>query len=302
MATTTTVRVLDCTGPTDLFRQYHGQSEPQPAYLELDLRDGTLRADYDSEVGPAAPAAVHHGFERRWGIPLLTGEAANRVMAEIHGLAGRILADFEEHWDGRNTVARLGEDAQAAEDEIRAWLGPASDSDRETTRLQDQGFPASDLVGVWDVYCGVLNGYEAEEHGITAETTDARLAEIAAEILSGLAGTGDHPVAVCAGLAAHLGELRDEAKREAPESVVWSVVRGESPTARAVEPGLAGVTIPDDVLEWAAGHGLGVDDPDVYLLVTPEDEAGEVPGEVACTTAQAPDGEVASLRTAIAAL
>ena len=68
----TTVRVLDCTGPTDLFRQYHGQSEPQPAYLELDLRDGILRADYDSEVGPAAPAAVHHGFERRWGIPLLT--------------------------------------------------------------------------------------------------------------------------------------------------------------------------------------------------------------------------------------
>lgn len=210
---TITVRVLDCTDPTGLFRQYHGQSEPQPAYLVLDLRDGTLIADYDSEVGPASPPAVHHGFERRWGIPLLTGEAANRVMAEIHGLAGRILADFEEHWDGRNTVARLGEDAQAAEDEIRAWLGPASGSDRETTRLEAQGFPASDLVGVWDVGWGVLNGYETDEFGITAETTDERLAEIEAVILSGLAGTGDHPVAVCAGLAAHLGELRDEAKR-----------------------------------------------------------------------------------------
>lgn len=215
MATTTTVRVLDC---TDLFRQYHGQSEPQPAYLELDLRDGTLLADYDSEVGSAAPYAVWHGFERRWGIPVLTGEAANRVMAEIAGLAGRILADYEEHWDGRNTVARLGEDAQAAEDEIRARLGPASYSNRETTRLEAQGFPPSDLVGVWDVTCGVLNGYETEEHGITAETTDARLAEIEAEILSGLAGTGDSPVAVCAGLAAHLGELRDEAKREAADA------------------------------------------------------------------------------------
>lgn len=211
----TTVRILDCTDPTDLFRQYHGQSEPQPAYLELDLRDGILRADYDSEVGPAAPAAVHHGFERRWGIPLLTGEAANRVMAEIAGLASRILADCEEHWDGRNTVARLGEDAQAAEDEIRAWLGPASDSNWGTARLQDQGFPPSDLVGVWDLDDGVLNGYEAADHGITAETTDDRLAGIEAEILSGLAGTGDHPVAVCAGLAGHLGELRDEAKREA---------------------------------------------------------------------------------------
>lgn len=223
MATTTTVRVLDCTDPTGLFRQYHGQSEPQPAYLALDLRDGTLLADYDSEVGPAAPAAVWHGFERRWGIPVLTAAAANRVMAEIAGLAGRILADYEEHWDGRNTVARLGEDAQAAEDEIRARLGPASYSNRETTRLEGQGFPPSDLVGVWDLSCGVLNGYETEEFGITAETTGTRLAEIEAEILSGLAGTGDNPVAVCAGLAAHLGELRDEAKREAAaatESVV----------------------------------------------------------------------------------
>lgn len=206
----TTVRILDCTDPTGLFRQYHGQSEPQPAYLELDLRDGTLLADYDSEVGSAAPYAVWHGFERRWGIPVLTAAAANRVMAEIAHLAGRILADTEEHWDGRNTVARLGEDAQAAEAEIRAWLGPASDSNR--------GFPPSDLVGVWDLGWGVLNGYETEEHGITAETTDERLAEIEAEILSGLAGTGDHPVAVCAGLAAHLGELRDEAKREAADA------------------------------------------------------------------------------------
>lgn len=146
---------------------------------------------------------------------MLTDVAANRVMAEIAGLASRILADSEEHWDGRNTVARLGEDAQAAEDEIRARLGSDSYSNRWTPPLEDQGFPAADLVGVWDLSCGVLNGYETEEFGITAETTTERLAEIEAEILSGLAGCGDNPVAVCAGLAGHLEELRDEAKREA---------------------------------------------------------------------------------------
>jgi hypothetical protein len=35
------------------------------------------------------------------------------------------------------------------------------------------------------------------------------------------------------------------------------------------------------VLDWAAGHGLDPDDPGVYLLVTTEDEAATIDGEVA---------------------
>ncbi|MFC9068722.1 hypothetical protein [Streptomyces harbinensis] len=66
-----------------------------------------------------------------------------------------------------------------------------------------------------------------------------------------------------------------------PVRVVWSVVRGESPTARIVEPGVAGVDVPEVILEWAAGHGLSVDDPDVWLGVTLASDAGEVPGEIA---------------------
>lgn len=66
-----------------------------------------------------------------------------------------------------------------------------------------------------------------------------------------------------------------------PVKVVWSVVRGESPTARLVEPGIAGVGIPDVVLEWAAGHGYGEDDTDVWIGVTLATAAGEVLGEIA---------------------
>ncbi|MFB7763508.1 hypothetical protein [Streptomyces xiamenensis] len=66
-----------------------------------------------------------------------------------------------------------------------------------------------------------------------------------------------------------------------PAKVVWSVVRGESPTARIVEPGPAGVDVPDVILEWAAAHGLDESDPDVWLGVTLASDAGKVPGEIA---------------------
>lgn len=86
---------------------------------------------------------------------------------------------------------------------------------------------------------------------------------------------------------------------EAGEAVLcWSVVRGESPQARAIEPGTEGIEVPDRVLSWAQAHGVE-GDPDVYLLVAPEDEAGEVAGEIAYTLAPAPAGVVTRVREAL---
>ncbi|MCX5078758.1 hypothetical protein OHA84_37980 (plasmid) [Streptomyces sp. NBC_00513] len=196
------IRIIDCTSPTELFRHYDGQSEAQPAYIELDLPNGVLLADYNAEIGNGVPFTVYHGQDRRYTIPVLTGDAANRVMKEIAPLADRILADWEEVWDGNNTVVRLGEDAQAAEDEIETKLGLA--------HPYDQVFEENDLIGQWDVDAA-LNGLEAEEYGITADTSDERLDEIAAEILGDLADCGGNTVVVCAGLEAHLRTLRDDA-------------------------------------------------------------------------------------------
>lgn len=206
----TKVRIIECTEPAELYRHYDGQSEPQPAYLQLDLKAGTLHADYDGEIG-ATPFSVHYGFDRRWDIPLLTAKAANRTLREVAPLADRILADWEEKWDGNNMVAVLGEDAQAAEEEIEKLLGlPTGYGDDP-----NQGFPDSDLIGVWDIG-GATNGCEVDEFGITADTTDARLEEIEQEILTGLAGCGDSPVAVCHGLDDYLKGLRDDLAEEDP--------------------------------------------------------------------------------------
>lgn len=82
-------------------------------------------------------------------------------------------------------------------------------------------------------------------------------------------------------------------------NAVWSVVRGESPGTRAVEPGIADIEIPDEVLTWAEGNGISLNDPDVYLLVTPADEAGDVIGEIAYFTHPMSASDLDTIRAAL---
>jgi hypothetical protein len=200
----TAVEIIRCTAPTELYRRYDRQSEAQNAYIELDLRAGSLLADYDAEVGNASPDTVHRGFERRYPIPVLTGEAANRVMEEIAPMAARVLADWEEVWDGHRMVARLGQDAEEAEAEIEEHLGLSGGSGSHW----GPRFDDSDLVSQWDADSAV-NGCEAQEYGITALTSDERLEEIAADITRHLADIGESKVAVVDGLEDYLRQVRE---------------------------------------------------------------------------------------------
>jgi hypothetical protein len=201
---TTAVRIIKCISATELYRRYDNQSEAQPAYIELDLHQGVLLADYNPEVGNALPDTVRHGFDRRYGIPILTAAAANRTMAELAPLAERILADWEQDFDGNNMVARLGEDARAAEAEIEEKLG----LNLGYGDAENQGFDEADIVAEWDID-GATNGGEAEEYGITADTTDDRLDDIEAEIAKDMAGIGASDVAVVHGLNTYLRDMRD---------------------------------------------------------------------------------------------
>ncbi|MFI8944103.1 helix-turn-helix domain-containing protein [Streptomyces syringium] len=208
------VRIIDCTEPAELYLHYDGQSEAQPAYIELDTQDGTLHADCNAEIGGAVPSSVYHGLHRRYGIPALTADAANRVMQEIAPLAERIIAGTEAEWDGNNTVAVLSDDALAAEEELEAHLGLPS-QEHGYSDEPNQGFDDGDLIAVWDID-GATNGCEVDEYDITADTTDDRLDEIEAEILRDLVGCGESGVAVCHGLDDYLRELRDDLADEDP--------------------------------------------------------------------------------------
>lgn len=207
MNTTSRITITECTTPDELYRHYDGQSEPQGAYIALDLEDSTMWADYNAEIGNGVPASVYHGRTRRYSIPLLTAAAANRVMAELRPLAERIVAGSDIDWDGSNMVASLNEDARAAEDELENLLGIDNGYGREPQIFD----PVDDTISVWDVD-GAVNGLEAQEYDITAGTTDERLDEIEKEILADLQGVnGSSGVVVCHGLGDYLRGLRADA-------------------------------------------------------------------------------------------
>jgi hypothetical protein len=207
-----TIRIVKCAAADELYRHYDGQTEAQPVYIELDLRNGTLQADYNSNIGNGVLETVYHGIDRHYSIPILTADAANRVMEEILPYASRIHADWEEVWDGNNHVAELGEDAQAAEEEIRAHLQLTPEYDIEP----NQGFDDSDLVTVWDID-SATNGQETSEYNITAETTDERLDAIAIEITNELVDASPSGVIAVPGLHRYLRSLRDDLEEKDTE-------------------------------------------------------------------------------------
>lgn len=292
MMTSIAVTISKCTNPTELYRHYQGQSEPQSAYIALDLETGAMWASYDAIVGSGTPEEVYNGRERWYGIPVLTADAANALMAELLPLAARVVAGSEiEFNDNGNRVGVLNDDAQAAEEAIEARLGNGPGLDRQ------YAFSDGDLVAAWDLD-GALNGSEVADYGITAATTDDRLAEIEAEILVALASCGESGTVVCNGLGEHLQGLRDELLAQ-DKAVYWSVMRGTSPDSYAVQPEPAGITVPQEVLDFAAGHGLGEDDPDVYLLVAPQEGAESLDGEIAFMEGTLSDLEAVALRAAL---
>lgn len=202
MTSTSTVRIIPCTTDDELWRHYDGQSDSQDCYIELHLRGETMHATYNAEIGNGVPGSVYHGFDRRYGIPVLTGEAANELMERIAPLADRILADWDEHWDGNNMKARLGEDAEAAEEEIESLLPDRSDGDSE----------GPGVVAEW-----TLDGIQCtdEELGVRPDSTDEELGELEEEILKSLAECGEAKVAVLPGLTTYLREARDRMAEEA---------------------------------------------------------------------------------------
>lgn len=208
-----TIRIVRCTNDDELYCHYNGQSDPQPCFIELDLSNKVLLADYNANIGGAVPVTVYSGIDRRYTIPILTAEAANKTMEQILPLADRIAADSEIEFDGRNNVAVLGDDAKAAEEEIRKHLGLDPGDPDYWHRGANQGFDDSELVSIWSVD-SATNGNEVEEYGITAKTTDERLTAIAIEIMDDLIGISNSDVVACHGLYEHLRGLRDELESE----------------------------------------------------------------------------------------
>ena len=167
-----------------------------PTYVDVDLPGREVSVGY--HAGNGTPGRVWHGYTRRYSIPLLTADAANRLMERVAPLAERMCHDWSEEI-GRSGRAEavLGADGRAAEAELIAALPGDEDVD-----------PA-DLVDVWDA-AGLFVGNEVDEYGITADTSDQQLEQIATQMLDEIRHNSASGVVVAPGLEEHLRDLRDE--------------------------------------------------------------------------------------------
>ncbi len=176
-------------GQRGMLRIYPGQQQPQAAYLELNCRDGQFSATYNAGIGDGIPSNVWHGHVRRYAAPLLQGDAANGLLAELSDVAQRVLDGYESVWDGRNIVARFSSDAQDAEAVIQDRLDNGNDGDL----LQ---------------WADARNWLYAAEEDIRSDLTTGKPIDVLMEELDGDGTDQDCPVLI--GLRNYLETLASE--------------------------------------------------------------------------------------------
>ncbi|OVE49475.1 hypothetical protein [Chromobacterium violaceum] len=119
--TTTTIRlsIANLTNGAPLYEKFDGQLQAQPAYIQLN-DDGTVTADYSSEVGNALPARVWHNIDRRYRVDAQVSGKALREYLTGEGLAllERIHAGHDTEWDGSNHRGTLTADALQADEQL----------------------------------------------------------------------------------------------------------------------------------------------------------------------------------------
>lgn len=168
----TTININENTSDTELYHQYQGQSSPQPCHVELDCGGGELKTDWNAEIGNAQTMDVYYGRTIQWTIPTgIKAGPANRLLAEIAPLAQLVLDGYSCEWDGSNNIGELTDDAEVACEQIRGICDDIDDDD--------------DCLKVWQAGDWFSGGgsfdytLQAEQLGITSETSDEAIAELA---------------------------------------------------------------------------------------------------------------------------
>lgn len=183
---------------SSLHHRFPGQTSAQPAHVYLNPETGELSTAVDYTIGAGVPVDVWHGRRLRWAIPALTESAQADLLEQLHPLAARIVEGYSEEWDGHNTIGRLTDDAQDASNEARDLCGTYAYAHPDC------------VTRVWDA-AEWLRDATAEELGITVESTDEQIEEIAARVSANASTEG---VDVLEGLSRHLEHVRCELQQD----------------------------------------------------------------------------------------
>jgi hypothetical protein len=190
------------TTPAPLFHRFWGQSQAQPAYIELDCREGgKLSADYSCEYGNATPCYVWHRLAERFDIPSASTRDSLLVILtddDFLALCQTVVDGFEEFWDGSNWVGQYTPDARYALEEIADYL----DSHIETAE-------------VWGAEQWLFSNCSLSDVWGTGQSLDDAVAAMESEAISqGIVIDGDIREAILGHARSHEDELT-EAQREA---------------------------------------------------------------------------------------
>jgi len=174
-------------------------------YLAVD-EDGVSLHTTTCHGGDATPIEVWHGRVRHYTIA--SAYRGSAVVARdtlagdlregglLAGLLDRIQIGLSVEWSGNNHIGRLTADAEAAEEDLEAMLN------------RDEGYTDTSW-SVWDTEDWLVG-----EHGMTAETTNERIAALAAEYEA--QAVSDH-VRLASDVSETLTEIRDRLREEAAE-------------------------------------------------------------------------------------
>ncbi len=189
-----------------IYKEYPGQTAPQPAFIELDCEAETAEARYSGEIGNAVPMPNYYGLVLRF--PVLP-ETRGQVLAEFleseafQKLAERIVSGFTSVWDGNNHRGHYSEESAYAHAEM-------------TQLIERELYQASACVTVVDPeeYFGDSLHYNEEETEVslgdmsfTADTAEGTLREIAGKLRARLDPEVYIPVSVTAWLKSIQSDL-----------------------------------------------------------------------------------------------
>jgi hypothetical protein len=155
MTMTTTLKIDNLRDEiAPLYCRYSGQTNAQPAYVEMD-DDGIIAADYSGEIGGGVSFDVFHSRTLRWGVAeRVRGDALADLLEsdEMRVLFERVYNGHSIEWDGNNNVGHLDDDARAASDEIEVALTALGEDESAMGVVWDvdQWLEYSAFDDIWD--------------------------------------------------------------------------------------------------------------------------------------------------------
>lgn len=149
------------------------RDDPQPTFLILRLGDGELLVEYDHHSLGHPPAALSmRGLEIWWTIPVLQAEAANDLIRAAAPEAQKILDNVRIHGDADTHIAEMTETGRHYTDIVVPHLiNRHADPDKMIKEVDAEYWLTADG--------GITQTAIAYEYGITIQTPDAKLEEIA---------------------------------------------------------------------------------------------------------------------------